>query len=398
MSSTNVLSQPGKGVNLTGFEIIKGTSWITRFGYHPVECTLFLEYNNSKASVITNFPAERFAAMKQADSVGKYYHTHIRTKYIETPVAVALAPVPAPAPPWLPVPEDGVDPNTGAVLSEGQVVYDPLDPPTDASGRTPHQIAAALPDGGSLQEEGEPEIVPPNENALMLRARSVSLAEQARPLLTIADDGVYNKAADVFEAVLAMEKEIIGEYAEMKQAAYLAHRAVCNSETRMLAPVLEAKQALSLAIGEYDAARKQRDAEALREARLISEQAGRAVALAAAVEAEVLGASPEEVEHIINNPTPAPMAMVAPVHTSSRRFAGRENWVPYGDPTLKPRESLLQLVKAAAENPDAYLDCLAEKWPELRNRAKNQNVSFNVPGYIARNINKATGKALNGGK
>lgn len=203
---------------------------------------------------------------------------------------------------------------------------------------------------------------------------ALSIRDEARSI-HIKDQETYNTAAVKFNAVSALEREITGHYAPMKQKAHEAHKAICEAEKTMLGPVQEAKRILSRSIGAWDAEQERKRQEEQRrleaEARRIAEEE----ALAAAVEVEQAGASPEEVEAVLSTPAPIMRPTAAPTYERASTVSTREMW-------SAELVSLQALVKAAAANP-AYLPYLQANQTALNATARAQKAAFSVPGVKA---------------
>jgi len=200
-------------------------------------------------------------------------------------------------------------------------------------------------------------------------------------VLRITDQASYDLAAAKFEAAAYLEKQITEHYAPLKQRAHEAHKAICSAEKEMLAPVQKDKSTLSRMIGVWDAEQERLRAEEQR--RLEAEAAARAEEeqLEAAIDAERHGADAEEIETVLSSP--APMTRVSAAPTYNKTVPTRENW---GAENF----SLITLVKAAAQNPAAYLCYLQANEPALNAAARSQKNLFNVPGCKATRERVAT--------
>ncbi len=107
---------------------------------------------------------------------------------------------------------------------------------------------------------------------------------------------------------------------------------------------------------------------------------------------EADGAKPAEIEKVLNAPPPPPPPPPRPVSYPSYFGGGtplkasnagtRKNWTwkVKGETPEAQREAMLELVKAAAANPDAYLDFLTHNDKPLKNKAKEMEAQARVPG------------------
>lgn len=203
--------------------------------------------------------------------------------------------------------------------------------------------------------------------------QSALIVRDEAEAIQIVDQETYNRAAARFSAAASLEKQIVDYHAPLKQKAHEAHKAICNAETSLLAPVRQAKQILSRAIGAWDTEQERVRRE---EQRRLEEEARKRAdeeALQAAIDAERSGADAEEVEAVLSTPAPVQKVMAAP--TYEKTIPTRENW-------SAEVVSLRALVKAAAENP-AYLCYLEANETALNAAARAQKQVFAVPGCKA---------------
>jgi len=203
------------------------------------------------------------------------------------------------------------------------------------------------------------------ETGLMVRDRATAIQ--------IVDQFTYDYAVAGLKEATELEKAVIAHYAPMKAKAFEAHKAVCASEKELLTPYQAAKQMFSRAIGAWDAEQKRKEEEERRrleaeERKLADEQA-----LAEAVAAQEDGASPDEVEAILE--APRAMAKVVPMPSYERASGVRS--VTYYSAELV---SLEQLVKAAAMN-KVFLPYLSANMTVANAAARSQKEIFNVPGF-----------------
>jgi hypothetical protein len=192
-------------------------------------------------------------------------------------------------------------------------------------------------------------------------------------VLKIIDQATYDLAADKFRAAADIEKQIKDHHAPLKKKAHETHKAICDAETKLLKPVVEAKSFLSRIIGEWDA---EQERVRLLEQRRLEEQARQLAeeeALASAIDAEQNGADAEEIEAVLSSSAPVQKVTAAPTYNKS--VSTRENW-------NAQVVSLRELVKAAAANP-AYLCYLQANETALNAAARAQKSIFAVPGCKA---------------
>lgn len=201
---------------------------------------------------------------------------------------------------------------------------------------------------------------------------ALSVRDEAKAL-QIVDQESYDTAASKFNGVAALEKEIIEHYKPMKTRAHEAHKAVCDAEKSMLAPVQDAKRILSRSIGAWDEEQERIRREEQRRLEDAARKKAEEEALANAIDAEQSGADEEEVEAVLSSPVPIQKVTAAP--TYNKQVPTREVW-------SAEVVSLLALVKAAAANP-AYLCYLQANESALGAAARSQKNLFSVPGCKA---------------
>ena len=248
----------------------------------------------------------------------------------------------------------------------------------------------------------------------VIDASAGSLIKQGSAIQPITDRDGYTimdkLVGEVATARKAISAHIEAVFAKHIANAHKAHKDLCDDKNKYLAehdkPL---KEIIDKAIGlmrtfeqeeaKREAARKaaaeklrkEQEAEAARKAeqdrqdQLKKDEEDR---LAKAEQAEAKGDA-AGAERILNAPPPPPPPPqpVAPIASTyipsalplkSSNAGTRKNWTwkIKGD----PREAILELVKAAAQNPDAYLDFLAFDDKALKERAKSKEAQARVPG------------------
>lgn len=224
--------------------------------------------------------------------------------------------------------------------------------------------------------------LPPEEQ--QFEQSALSVRDEAKAI-HIVDQATYNTAAAKFIGVSALEKEITGHYAPMKEAAHKAHKAVCDAEKEILAPVQEAKRILSRSIGSWDAEQERKRQEEQRRLEAEARQREEDDRLEAAADAEAAGADEEEIEAVLSSPVPMMKPTAAPTYEKASNVSTRESW-------SAEVTSLAKLVKAAADNP-AYLAYLTPNMPSLNATARAQKSAFSIPGVRANCERIAAGRS-----
>ncbi len=251
-------------------------------------------------------------------------------------------------------------------------------------------------------------------------AEALAWPDQVRAV-TIVDQATYDTVAGLKLNLAAFRKTIVEEFKVMKDAAYKAHKAVCDKESDHLKPIVEAEELAVSAIKKWSAeqerlrlaeqrridaenrareeeGRKRREAEA---AAIRAEDERRAAELCAkdeearlqrAYEAEAAGASAGELMEIINTPVvevpevlpveaymePAPISIpqvAAPTYEKQKGLGISTRW---GARVF----SIKDLCRAVADG-KAPENFVMPNMPALNARAKSDQTGMNVPGVRA---------------
>jgi hypothetical protein len=202
-----------------------------------------------------------------------------------------------------------------------------------------------------MRDEPAPEIE--NQEVEQV-AQKVSLLVQNAVTLKVTDPTTQHQASQVLLAIAALRKEVADTFRPMKEAAFKAHRTVCEQEKKHDQPLADAERAVKAQIGNFvaeqnriareaeEAARKTERERAEREALELSQQ--RAIEDAVALESigDTVGA-----QAVLDNPAPMPVRYVAPAPIAPQvaQVAGvstREDWdFRIVDEMAIPREYLL---------------------------------------------------------
>lgn len=102
--------------------------------------------------------------------------------------------------------------------------------------------------------------VPLPEEAIEVSRKSESLATQALGL-RVSSIVTQTEASEVLKTIAAMRREISETFAPMKEAAFRAHRTVCDQEKKVDGPLAEAELFLKGQIGSYDLEQRRLAAE-----------------------------------------------------------------------------------------------------------------------------------------
>lgn len=208
-----------------------------------------------------------------------------------------------------------------------------------------------------------PDPLPPE--VALVQSKSSSLATQALEIM-VTDTDTQTLAADMLITVAAMATEIESTFKPMKEAAYKAHRVICQQETNLRAPLLSAELALKSQIAGYvtEQNRIASSAEeaARKEQRRIAEVQAQAAsvdqAIDQAIDLEARG-NPEAAAAVLASPAPVAPAYIAPAAVqpniaATRGVTTRQDWdFRITDFNLIPREYMLineTAIRAAGKN------------------------------------------------
>lgn len=136
------------------------------------------------------------------------------------------------------------------------------------------------------------------------------LAERVENLtkreVVVEDEASYVLSVDVYRALQDFETAAKEEYREEKDLAFKLHRRLCDKESALLRPILEAKRRWNLAMTAF---RDRQEVKAREEARKAQERADKAAQREAAKIAKALErqGEPEAAEAVRNQPVVAPI-------------------------------------------------------------------------------------------
>lgn len=156
--------------------------------------------------------------------------------------------------------------------------------------------------------------IPDSSGPLAQRAAAVVVADQAS---LDAAGAILREAAD-------MRKAVVAAFVDAKSAAHKAHRAVCDVEARLLAPLDAVRATVEPKVVAYQRAEQQRREEAARAEAAAARRAEEDRRLAMATDVAAAG-DEEMADAILDDPIPA----VAPLPVAAPRTDGvavRETW------------------------------------------------------------------------
>jgi len=204
---------------------------------------------------------------------------------------------------------------------------DKIDIPLPTNGKAP-EIRASI-EGRTVQRAGldqgpaaapaqssPAEVLPPEAQAVSMK--SAHLTAQAGAI-EVTDPATQERASEVLLAIASIRREISETFKPMKDAAFKAHRVVCDQERKLDEPLATAELQLKLRISTFietqerlarqaeEAARQAELARATAEATQQSQE----LALEQAIDLEARGDS-AGAEAVLANPAPVPPRYSAP--------------------------------------------------------------------------------------
>ncbi len=201
----------------------------------------------------------------------------------------------------------------------------------------------------------EPDDVPENENQEVEKvAQKTSLLVQNATSIKVTDETTQIHASDTLLAIAALAREVQETFKPMKDAAFKAHRTICEQEKKHLEPLQRAEISLKGEISKFITEQRRIAAEAEDEARRIAQEKADAEAKAEAERLAIEDAITLEsqgdlaaAQAVLENPAPvtpnyiAP-APVAPAVAQVKGISTRTDWdCRIVDETLIPREFMM---------------------------------------------------------
>lgn len=223
-------------------------------------------------------------------------------------------------------------------------------------------------------------LMPKEAGDLATAAQEWAMRATAMQIIDVSTHAVAQKMLLELDTV---RKRIVETWKPMKAAAFAAHKAVCDKESELLKPLIEADKLLRARVGDYTYAQmKAAQEEDERNRRVAEEEARkRAIieteenALAAAEELIAMG-DHEGADAVLEAPMPAQIRydMPMPVRPAVAAVSGVGGGITYEvtitDITQVPREYLV-------------ID-LAKTQTEIARRARQVNGRLQVPGVAIR--------------
>lgn len=188
-----------------------------------------------------------------------------------------------------------------------------------------------------------------NQQERQQAADNRELAIRAKGYL-ISNDTQYAEAAEIGKEIKRRAKMVTDLFKPIKEAANKAHKAACEREKELLAPLNEAEKALKASMGAYVAEQERKRREAEEAARREAEAAAQRM-LEQAVKLDSEGNSAAAAEALENADVMAstPIVAAAPV-AAVKGVTSKKTWdVVIEDPALVPIEVLGVVIRPVDE-------------------------------------------------
>lgn len=204
-----------------------------------------------------------------------------------------------------------------------------------------------------------------------LEQQATNLPAVARAL-QIKDQRTFDLAAAKLRDIADLRREIVDHHAPLKQKAHEAHKAICDAEKKLLAPVAEAEQILRRAIATWDMEQRRIEEERRREAEERARREQEEALEAAAEQAEAEGASVVEVEAILTQPIASPAVHVEPTYQKAAGVSTAKTW--------KARVTSIRMLAQAIADGKQPPTLLVANEAALNAMARATQGSLAVPG------------------
>jgi hypothetical protein len=204
--------------------------------------------------------------------------------------------------------------------------------------------------------------------------------------IDISDQQTYDLAVAQAQGLVSMRKKIEEHHRPMKEAARQAHLTVCAAEKALLEPLVAVEPVLRYKIARFHEQQQALQAQAVKEERETAEREAAEAQLAAAIQVEQFGSSPEEVTAVLNTPAPITLPAIPPAPTFQKAVGidTREYWT--GEVV-----DLIALAKAVGEKRVAPT-MIQPHMPSINRMVMAQKNAFEMPGVRAQRRIAATVK------
>ncbi len=207
-----------------------------------------------------------------------------------------------------------------------------------------------------------------------IKQEALTVVEQAK-VVKIVDQESYDHATSLLlDQIKPFRKRWLAYWSEVKNPAWAAYQAIQKKFTDGDKPLEEAERQVKAEIARFDAEqeriRQQLQREAEEHARKVEEEER----LRWAAMAEESGATPEEVNAIVDTPVTAVAPPVEPTYQKASGIASRENW--------KARVVDLKKLCAAIAKGTVPPNYVLPNESVLNARARADKGTLNLPGVV----------------
>jgi len=205
-----------------------------------------------------------------------------------------------------------------------------------------------------------------------IETENLSCIERAKSL-TIFDKLSHEFGQQQLRLVVGFERKVVELFSDPKQSAFLAHKSICISEKKLLAPLSEARSIITHKIATYEAEERMKaEIKALRLTELARKQEEERQ-LADAIQAEEVG-DKASADAILEQPVTSPIVTVEPEIAEVQGVISQTRW-------HAEVEDKLLLVRFVSQNP-AWLHLIEVNMPEANKaaRAMKEALARTVPG------------------
>lgn len=215
-------------------------------------------------------------------------------------------------------------------------------------------ISEALAPSNEVEKQEAPAAAESENQEVEQVAQKASLLVQNAKSIKVIDPTTQHQASQTLLAIASLRKEVADTFKPMKDAAFKAHRTICEQEKKHDGPLAEAEAAVKAQIGGFvqrqqrlarEAEEVARKAEQERSQREADEEAQRR-AIEDAITLESMGDA-KGAEAVLANPAPVPVrymapAPIAPMVAQVQGVSTREDWdFRIVDESLIPRDYML---------------------------------------------------------
>ncbi len=220
------------------------------------------------------------------------------------------------------------------------------------------------------------------ENTLKQEALTVT---QQSAMVRIVDQSTYNLATSLLlGSIIPFRKKWQEYWGPLKKAAWDAHKAVMDKFNEGDQPAEAAEREIKHKILAWDREQERIRQEQQRKAQEEAERKEREDRLAAAIAAETSGATEEEVEEIVSAPVQAIAAPVAPTYARAAGVSTAENW--------KCVVTDMKKLCLAVAKGKVSVEYVLPNQTALNARARADKLTMNIPGCMAKNEGRVSGR------